>query len=284
MSQDSAAGGNERQIAYWNDVAGPKWVRLQDFMEARLRGIEDRLLERAAPAPGESVLEIGCGTGTTTARLADLVGLDGHVTAVDVSRPMLDAAEARLRERPNVALVEADASVARFPRQYDMIASRFGVMFFDDPVAAFANLRAALKPGGRLVCAAWAPVADNPHWSEPLALAIERVGPPKPRRPHAPGPLAFSDRAHVLSVLRGAGFMDGAVAPEKVTLFGQSLDDEAEIALNLGPAAALLDETEADAATRDELRTAIRQALPRYATVDATLPATIHMITARAPG
>ncbi len=284
MSAEGAAGGNERQIAYWNEVAGPKWIRVQAAMEARLIGVEDRLLERAAPRTGERVLEIGCGTGTTTARLAGLVGEGGHVTAVDVSRPMLEAARARLAGRAQVTLMEADAAFATFAAPFDLVTSRFGVMFFEDPAAAFANLRRALAPGGRLVCAAWAPIEDNPHWSVPLGIAIERLGPPKPRRPHAPGPLAFSDPAHVRAVLAAAGFADIAVEADGVELYGNTLDDEAEMAATMGPAGALIDEKQADPAARAALIAAFRDALPTYAGPDARLPATIHLITARNSG
>ncbi|HQT60196.1 MULTISPECIES: class I SAM-dependent methyltransferase [unclassified Acidiphilium] len=284
MSEAAAGGGNERQIAYWNEVAGPKWIGLQAAMEARLTGVEDRLLELAAPRPGERVLEIGCGTGTTTARLAGLVGEGGHVTAVDVSRPMLEAAQARLGDLAQVTLLEADAAVATFAAPFDLMTSRFGIMFFEDSAAAFANLRRALVPGGRLVCAAWGAIEDNPHWSVPLGIAIERLGPPKPRRPHAPGPLAFSDRAHVCAVLAAAGFADVAVAPERVDLYGNSLDDEARMAATMGPAGALIDERQADPAMRGALVAAFRAALPGYAGPDARLAATIHLITARNPG
>lgn len=282
MSTEAAPDTNEKQIAYWNEIAGPKWIRIQGAMEARLVGVEDRLLARAAPRAGERVLEIGCGTGSTTARLADLVDPAGQVIAVDVSRPMLGAAAARLEGRENVVLLEADAARATFPHRFDLIVSRFGVMFFEDPVAAFANLHAALAPGGRLVCAAWAPIADNAHWAVPLAIAIERLGPPKPRRPNAPGPLGFSDPGHVRAVLEQAGFGEVTVVAETVTLFGRSLDDEADIAATMGPAGALLDEKQVDAATRADLRAAFRAALPDYANANAEVPATIHMITARA--
>ncbi|MDD2876701.1 MAG: methyltransferase domain-containing protein [Acidiphilium sp.] len=271
---------NAKQIAYWNEVAGPKWVRIQGAMEARLAGIEDLLLERAVPRPGEQVLEIGCGTGTTTSRLADAVGQTGHVTAIDVSRPMLNAARIRLAAQRNVTLIEGDAAVFGFDRQFDLLTSRFGIMFFEDPVAAFTNLRRALKPGGRAICIAWAPIGDNPHWSVPLALATARLGAPKPRQPHAPGPLAFDDIPYVENILTQAGFSAITVHAEPVTLFGRSLDDEAQVAATMGPAGALLDEKAADAATRAELYDQFRATLSDYADSKARLRGTVHLITA----
>ncbi|WP_262312298.1 class I SAM-dependent methyltransferase [Acidiphilium sp. AL] len=276
--------GNDRQIAYWNEVAGPKWIRMQEAMEARLAAIETLLLERASPQRGETVLEVGCGTGATTARLAALVGERGHVTAADVSRPMLDAARTRLAGRENVTLIEADAATADFGTSFDLIASRFGVMFFEDPAAAFAHLHASLRPGGRLCCVAWAPLDANPHWAIPLAIAIGRLGAGRPRPPHAPGPLAFDDPAYVEDILRRAGFAAISVTAEPATILGRSLDDEAEIAAFMGPAGRLLDEKAADAATRAELRAAFRAALPGYADPNACLRATVHVIMARRGG
>ncbi|HEX7390521.1 MAG TPA: class I SAM-dependent methyltransferase [Acidiphilium sp.] len=273
--------GNERQIVYWNEVAGPKWIRVQEAMEARLSAIETLLLGRAAPRAGEAVLEVGCGTGTTTARLADLVGEAGHVTAVDVSRPMLGAARSRLSGRSNVTLIEADAAIAEFGGTFDLIASRFGVMFFTDPVAAFTHLHAALKPGGRLCCVAWAPIGANPHWAVPLGIAAARLGQPKPRVPHAAGPFAFDDADYVGDLLRKAGFSAVSVAAEPATIMGRSLDDEADVAAFMGPAGALLDEKQADAATRADLRAAFREALPGYADEKARVRATVHVIAAR---
>ncbi|MGC9271972.1 class I SAM-dependent methyltransferase [Acidiphilium sp.] len=272
---------NSRQIAYWNEVAGPKWVRIRAQMEARLTGAEDLLMARAAPGAGEQVLEIGCGTGTTTAQLADAVGPTGHVTALDVSRPMLGIARIRLAGQRNITLIEDDAASRRFSPSFDLLTSRFGIMFFEDPVAAFVNLRGALRPGGRLVCLAWAAVDHNPHWAVPLRLAIERLGPPRPRRPHAPGPQAFADIPYVERILTESGFTSVSVRAEPITLMGHSLDEEAEIATIMGPAGALLDEVSADAATRAALRAAFRAALPGYADPNARMRATVHVITAR---
>lgn len=273
--------GNSRQIAYWNEVAGPKWVRIQGAMEARLVGVEDLLLARALPAAGEHVLEIGCGTGTTTARLAAAVGDAGQVVAVDVSRPMLEVARRGSQQR-NVRFIETDAATEMFEPIFDLVTSRFGIMFFEDPVAAFTNLRRGLKPAGRLVCVAWAPIGDNPHWSVPLGRVIARLGAPKPRPPHAPGPLAFDDVGYVADILAKSGFRDGAIEAVPVTLIGRSLEDEAGIAAIMGPAGALLDEKGADEATRGELRAGFLADLPDYSDPQGNVPAMVHVITASA--
>ncbi len=270
---------NEKQIAYWNQIAGPKWVAMQAAMESRLAPVNALLLAQAAPRPGDRVLEIGCGTGTTTALLAEAVGSAGHVLAVDVSRPMLDAAAIELAAYSNVTLAEVDAATHPFEPVYDLVVSRFGVMFFEDPVAAFINIRSALKHGGRLCCAAWAPIEQNPHWAVTLAVAITHLGPPKPRRPHAPGPLAFDDAAYVTAVLTQAGFADPAVQPLAFHLQGEGLASEADIATKIGPSGALLDEKSADPAQRAALRTAFEQALAPIMAHGVKLPATLHLIT-----
>jgi SAM-dependent methyltransferase len=270
---------NEKQIAYWNQIAGPKWVAMQSAMESRLAPVNALLLAQAAPRPGDRVLEIGCGTGTTTALLAKAVGPTGHVLALDVSRPMLDAAAIELAAYSNVTLAEADAATHPFEPIYDLVVSRFGVMFFEDPVAAFINLRTALTHGGRLCCAAWAPVDQNPHWAVTLHVAIDHLGPPKPRRPHAPGPLAFDDAAYVTSLLTQAGFADPAVQPIAFHLQGESLAREADIATKIGPSGALLDEKSADPAQRAALRAAFEQALAPITAPGVQLPATLHLIT-----
>jgi SAM-dependent methyltransferase len=275
---------NEKQIAYWNQIAGPKWVAMQAAMESRLAPVNTILLAHAAPRPGETILEIGCGTGTTTALLAEAVGPTGRVLAVDVSRPMLDAAAIELAAYPNVTLVEADAATHAFEPVYDLVVSRFGVMFFEDPIAAFTNIRKALKQDGRFCCTAWAPVDRNPHWAVTLQVAITHLGAGKPRRPHAPGPLAFDDADYVTKLLTAAGFSAVAVDPVEFHLQGESLAREADIATKIGPSGALLDEKAADPAMRAALCAAFAQALAPIAAPGMRLPATLHLITGRQAG
>ena len=270
---------NEKQIAYWNDIAGPKWVKIGDAMDARFAAINALLLAHAAPRPGESVLDIGCGTGTTARPFAACVAPNGHVTGIDVSVPMLDVA----RERGGaITYLEADAQIHDFGGQkFDLLASRFGVMFFTDPIAAFTNLHAAMAPSGRLCFICWAPLADNPHWQIPFDIVRTRLGPPEPRHPHAPGPLAFSDASYVAYILAKSGFSQIAVTPTAVSVIGKSLEDEAQIACFLGPAGALLDEKQADPETRAATREDVAAAIAEFQTNDGmSLPATVHVVTA----
>jgi ubiquinone/menaquinone biosynthesis C-methylase UbiE len=159
-----ATDANEAMRHYWNTVAGPRWVASPGFRERRNLESLALLLTCLRLAGGESVLEIGCGTGAVTVPLAEAVGEHGRVVAVDISEPMLGAARQRIEASGvhNVTLLSGDAQVLAFePAAFDVATSRMGVMFFADPVAAFRNMGGALRPGGRLVFACWAPLAEN---------------------------------------------------------------------------------------------------------------------------
>jgi len=273
---------NEQQAAYWNEVGGPKWVQNAAAMDARLAGINRLLLDAASAATGERVLDIGCGTGTTTLALAEAVGPAGRVTGIDISATMLAEARARCGDLPNVTLGEADAQLEDFGgEKFNLLTSRFGVMFFADPVAAFANLRAALAPGGRLCFVCWAGLAANPHWRIPFELTVAACGEPAPKPPGAPGPMALSAPDHVIGILRAAGFSGISVTATKVEIIGRSLAEEARIAGTLGPAGALLDEKQADGALRRRLQAEFEAAFQPFDTADGPrLPATVNLVRA----
>jgi SAM-dependent methyltransferase len=273
---------NEKQIEYWNEIAGPKWVKIGDAMDARFAAINSLLLTKAAAQPGEAVLDIGCGTGTTTLPLAAAVAPGGNVTGIDISAPMLDVARARSALLSNITYLQADAQSHNFGAQkFDLLASRFGVMFFADPVQAFANLYGTLRDGGRLCFVCWAPLRDNPHWKIPFDIVVQRLGSPEPRHPRAPGPLAFSDAAYLDSVLSHAGFLAIRIVPTPLKLVGESLAEEARLASILGPPGALLDEKRADTDTRNAIQKEIVAGLTEFEAPEGVrLPATVYLVTA----
>src|SRR5438874_5973929 len=200
---------NAAQLEYWNTVAGPRWVGLAGYVEKRVEKVNDLLVERSGIAPGERVLEVGCGTGAATVPLAEAVGDTGEVVGIDISEPMLAGARERISQSGlrNIMLLQADAQIhALEPSRFDLIASRFGVMFFADPVAAFRNLLGAMRPGGRLCFACWASLEENRHWLMPYDVALRHLGPPAPKPPHAPGPMAFADPAYRRWVLERSGY------------------------------------------------------------------------------
>ena len=198
---------NEAEITYWNSAAGRHWVERQQSQDIVLGPILQATLERAQPRQGERVVDIGCGTGASSIALAERVGPSGQVLGVDVSAPMLARAAERLPPGAPVKFVRADATTYRFePAAFDLLFSRFGVMFFAEPARAFANLRTALKPSGRLAFACWRKFDENPWLQVPLRAALEHV-PPLPRpgpKIQAPSPLPTNSVC--IAFLRTPGF------------------------------------------------------------------------------
>ncbi len=234
------ADPNAAQREFWNGPQGANWVANQAALDTLHAGVSALLLAEAAPAAGGRVLDIGCGGGATTLAAGRAVGPRGTATGVDISEPLLALARRRAEaaEAANVAFLHADAALHRFePGSADLVLSRFGLMFFADPVAAFRNLAAALAPGGRLVFVAWAGAERNPWFSLPLAAAVERLGPAAPSDPDAPGPMAFRDSGRVTGILADAGLARAAGEIRAVDLhLPGGLDAAADLALRIGPA------------------------------------------------
>jgi SAM-dependent methyltransferase len=254
------------QIVYWNGPGGAHWVARQAHTDAQLSPITEALLATAAAAPGERVLDIGCGCGTTTLLLADAVGSGGRVTGLDVSEPMLGWARQRGAGRDTIDWVLADAASHAFaPASFDLLFSRFGLMFFGDPTAAFTHLRTALRPGGRLVFVCWRAFEENPWMRVALQAAYQHV-PRLPRPgPEDPGPFAFADPDRLRRVLTGAGWPAPSVTPLDVALdlaAGGGLDLAVEQATQIGPASRALREAPEEA--RPAAIAAIRAALAPF--------------------
>ena len=209
---------NAGQVAYWSGDVGAKWVRFQDDIDIMFGAVTTAALEGAAPRPGERVIDIGCGCGATVVALAHRVGTRGEVVGVDVSEVMLARAAERTVGLGQVRLLKADAATWRFAPDADLVFSRFGVMFFDDPASAFRNIHSALAPSGRLVVAVWRGLADNEWGNVPLSIALPFLPQQSPADPLAPGPLALADPDRVRGILSEAGFSAIAVEPRDLPI------------------------------------------------------------------
>jgi len=206
------------QEILWNGPAGRAWVEVQNVLDGMFQPFEDRLVEVAASAPGQ-VLDIGCGTGSTTLAIARQLGARGCATGIDISAPMIAAAQARA-ERGGVPadFICTNAQTHVFePASFDRIVSRFGVMFFDDPVRAFANLRQAARESAELRFAAWRGAEENPFMTTAERAAAHLLPALPVRRPGAPGQFAFADRNRVQAILEESGWTQVDVQPLDVT-------------------------------------------------------------------
>jgi ubiquinone/menaquinone biosynthesis C-methylase UbiE len=275
---------NADQIAYWNAVAGETWANLQDRLDHQLELLGRRGMGELQLTPGQRALDIGCGTGQTTLALARAVGPQGAVLGVDISHPLLEVARRRAVKggAANATFVEADAQTEGFePASFDAAFSRFGVMFFADPVAAFRNIRSALKPGGRLAFVCWRMASENPVMTVAMAAATPYLRPmPAPADPNAPGPFAFADPERTRGILADAGFTEIAIAPHNEKVGGGNLDQTLELSLRVGPLGSFLRENPDQ---RDAAVAAVRQALAAHEGPDGVkLDSGTWIVSARA--
>jgi SAM-dependent methyltransferase len=270
---------NAAQAEYWNETAGPVWTSMQVQLDRQTGPLGAAAIRALAPAPGERILDIGCGCGASSWELAALVGEGGSVVGVDLSRPMLEVARGRGSGGPTPDFREGDAQAGDLgERAFDAAFSRFGVMFFSDPTAAFANVRRSVKPGGRLAFVCWRPMTENPLMYAAAVAAAPFVPLSPPSDPTAPGPFAFADPARVRGVLASAGWSEVSIEPFDTTVGGSSLDEAVALALRIGPLGAAL--REAPPAV-DQVRPAVRARLETYLTREGVMfPAAVWIVTA----
>jgi SAM-dependent methyltransferase len=278
----SETTSNAAQIDYWNKTVGRTWAQFQDQLDRQIAPLGLEALRVLAPQAGERVLDVGCGCGQTTLDLAVRVGPEGHVTGVDISEPMLDVALGR--EIPQGAarpeFIRTDAQTADLGEGvFDAVFSRFGVMFFSDPAAAFANLRTALKPGGRLAFVCWRPYAENLWMRAPMDAAQPFLPPMPASDPAAPGPFAFADPQRVRSILTSAGYDDVTIEPFDALIGGASIADTLRLTFQVGPLGSALRAEPQLAAVVGE---AVRAVLERFETPRGVeMPAAVWLVQAR---
>jgi len=248
---------NEDQKEYWNDRAGEQWVSHQEALDAMLIPVTQLLMNAVAPQKAERLLDIGCGTGETSLMAANA---GATVTGVDISEPMLALAKQRLGDQADMQA--ADASEWQADEPFDVIMSRFGVMFFDDPVAAFSNICSNLKPGGRMIFACWQAPQENEWVMLPMSAIIPLLPEPPQSDPEAPGPFALADPERLRGILSDAGFDDIQIEPHGVpiTLAHEGgLKTAVEFSSQIGPAAKAM--AEVDEVTRSKILVALSETL-----------------------
>jgi len=283
----SAQAFNEDQRTRWNGIDGEYWTRQQDRLDRTLDPVTGPLLAFAAPGTGSTVIDVGCGCGATTIELARAVGPSGRVIGLDISEPMLALSTERLREFANTTCLLGDAAdLPLHDLGAELIVSRFGVMFFGNPIGAFANLRTGLVPGGRVRFACWRPINENPWLQIPLDAVYEHAPRLTKPDPEEPGPFAFGDTARVTRVLTAAGFTALSFTPLDIQLdiaAGGTLEDAVIQSSGMGPAKRVLKDQP------DDIRTAalesIRHALTPYASpAGVQLPGAVWLVAADRAG
>lgn len=270
------------QAMLWNGRAGQAWVEMQAPLDQMFKPLEELLAEAVAARPGGRVLDVGCGTGSTTLAAARRVGATGSCLGIDISELMLATARARAEQEGSPAsFLCADAQFHAFEAaSLDMIISRFGVMFFGDPVQAFANLRRAARDGAELRFIAWRSAAENPFMTTAERAAAPLLPNLPARRPDAPGQFAFADQHRVHRILEEGGWAGIEIRPIDVAC---TLPEAAlgRYVTRLGPLGQVLQE--ADDPTRARVIDTIRAAFAPYVHgVEARFTAACWMVVARA--
>ena len=261
-----AAPPNARQSEDWNDVVGRSWALLHERLDRQIAPFGRAAMARAGFAPGQRVLDVGCGCGETSFTIAGEIA-PGQVLGADISATLLDIAreDARAKGIANASFIQADAQVHPFEAgAFDVVFSRFGVMFFEDPAAAFANLLRALKPAGRLAFCCWRRPADNLWLPLPMQVAGHLLPPLPPSDPVAPGPFAFADPDRLRGILASAGFDGIDIEPIDMRSGGDNLEDSVFLAMRVGLLGAALRQAGADDALKRKVEDALRQGLEQY--------------------
>jgi SAM-dependent methyltransferase len=278
---------HDQQVIFWNGPGGERWAKQQDMIDDVLAPVATLAIEAAAPRLGESVIDVGCGGGVTSRMLAGLVGAAGRVIGLDVSAPLLTLARRTPNPPANLEFRLADAASAPLEDLVaDLVFSRFGVMFFGDPAAAFANLRRGMRPGGRLAFACWRAPRENPWMMVPLQAAYRHVPRLPELGPEDPGPFSFADAARVKRILDAAGFGDISVQPRNLVLdlaAGGGLEAAVGFATAVGAASRAIEDQPEN--TRRAATSAIREALaPFVAGGSVRLAGAIWLVAAVNPG
>ncbi len=280
---------NEEAVNAWDGVLFDRWLEWRHLVIPGIAKHSDLAIEVTRPAPGERVVDLGCGLGETTQQLAELVGPEGSVTGVDSGQRFVEECRSE-NERDNVSFELADIEAGGFGQDYDLAFSRFGVMFFNNPVAAMRNVRDAVVPGGRLAAVVWRNKLDNAffHVSEQVVEGMVEEDPDSDELTCGPGPFSMANADTTSGVLQSAGW-------DEVTLqrcdrdypIGRDMDEAVRYMMGLGPAAEHLRLAGGEAVRMEpEIKTALADALRQYETESGEVMTTMStwIVTATNPG
>lgn len=286
-----AATETNEYVEFWNDVLADKFERFRHILMDGLSYHSEEPLKALQVTPGSRIVDVGCGWGDTAIQLARMTGPEGHVLALDCCERFLDKGRADAAEAGigNVDFVAADVERYPFEGDFDLAFSRFGMMFFQNPVVAMKNIRAALKPGGRLVFIVWRAIEDNPWLGLPKEVVLQYLPPPgEDALTCGPGPFSMANPEVVTAQLKAAGF-DPDVTFDRydgpVTV-GSTPEEAMQFQLALGPAGEVFREAGDQAeARREEIESALRESLAGYQASggEIVMPSSSWTITARNP-
>jgi ubiquinone/menaquinone biosynthesis C-methylase UbiE len=253
----SKYGENDKQGKYWNEAPGQSWVINDSAMNERLQAISDILFEGLDATGCNNGLDIGCGAGSTTRRLAAIMGNQARVTGLDISEKLLALARSH-PESVGKDFLQADAQSYKFePERFDLAISRFGVMFFENPFKALQNIKSAVQKGREIRFVCWAPISANDFFLSPLNTVVDITGVSFAEPGKEPGPLAFSDRTYLSSILKNAEFSSINIDIIKTSISTKDCAEKnASLLMEIGIGSRAIKE----AAPTDEVLNEIREA------------------------
>ena len=277
-------GENDKQGQYWNEQPGQSWVIHDAAMNERLQIISDILFEDLAVLECKNGLDIGCGAGSTTRRLYETLGKEGHVTGLDISAKLLGVARSH-PESNGLHFLQADAQSYSFNHEiFDVAISRFGVMFFENPVKAFQNIKSAIQPRREMRFVCWASLTANDFFISPLKTVVDITGVSFAGPGREPGPLAFSDRGYLFSILKEAGFSSVNIDVVETSISTRdSVEQNAALLMEIGMGFRAIKEADPSYEILSEIRQAfINDGNKRLINGKISYEATIYRVSALA--
>ena len=259
---------NQEQKEFWNEKKGEIWVSLESKIDKMLGPLGDQAIKILKPKVGEKIIDIGCGTGSTSQTLSKLVGESGIITGIDISKPILNFAHKQKENKKikNINFIQADAQNHQFSDlNYDAVFSRFGIMFFEDPISAFKNIKKSLSCNGRLAFVCWSKREDNDWINLSSNVASQFLELPPKANPKEPGPFAFEDYFYIEEILTKSGWKNIKIKAYKQNIvIGKTLDYAADFLSRMGPMSVPFEN--ANEQTKEKVISALKECYSKYFT------------------